>query len=70
MSNRLNEFDENEFDEELFEQFNEDRKEEADEDSGKKKMEWTCYFLCYRRLFIPVCYCPAHNLEYRRRFRL
>jgi len=37
MSNRLNEFDENEFDEELFEQFNEDRKEEADEDSGKKK---------------------------------
>lgn len=36
MTNRINEFDENEFDDELFEQINEGKKEE-EETSGKKK---------------------------------
>lgn len=38
MSNRLNEFDENEFDEDFFQEFNSDRKEEeTEENSGSKK---------------------------------
>ena len=46
MTNRMTHFDESEFDDELFEQFNEERKEE-EFSSGRKKWNFHKIFFIY-----------------------
>jgi len=52
MSNRLNEFDENEFDDELFEQFNEGKKEEEEVSDTKKWNGHVIFFIVVGCLFL------------------